>query len=131
MAFTIDKIYLKNSQFDLQNSNIEKIVDNDMKVQIKIDIKKDLLIISLNLKSLVGNKNNQIFSVSVEMIGEFRMVSEMKKKQIEDFANIHGPAIIFPYIREHISNLTTKALIPPFILDPVNFVQMYKERIKE
>jgi preprotein translocase subunit SecB len=42
----------------------------------------------------------------------------------EIFANINGPAIIYPFIREYMANLAMKGGITLF-LPPVNFIKMH------
>lgn len=63
-------------------------------------------------------------SIMVKMAGVFERVGESKLEDLEQFGKINGAAIIFPYIREHITNLSLKAGIPPIILPPVNFTKM-------
>jgi preprotein translocase subunit SecB len=46
----------------------------------------------------------------------------------EEFTSINAPALIFPYIREHITAITQKAGIKPIIIQPINFVALAKER---
>ena len=39
----------------------------------------------------------------------------------------HSPALMFPYIREHISAVTQKAGVKPVLLAPVNVLAMLKD----
>lgn len=67
-------------------------------------------------------------SARVKMAGAFvpKNASEAEKKQ---FGFINAPAIIFPFIREHISSLFTKAVLPGYLLDPVNFVELAEKHM--
>ena len=47
---------------------------------------------------------------------------------LEDFGNVNGAAIIFPYIREQFSNLALKAGLGFIILPPINFVKMAEDK---
>ena len=38
------------------------------------------------------------------------------------------PSILFPYIREVVSNLVSRGGFPQFILPPMNFESMYEQR---
>lgn len=40
------------------------------------------------------------------------------------------PNILFPYVRETISDLVTRAGFPPVLLAPVNFEAMYLQRLQ-
>ena len=65
------------------------------------------------------------------MIGEFRLIGETPlATNLENFGRINGAAIIFPYIREHISSLSIKAGIPPIVLPIVNFLNSANQKQK-
>lgn len=64
------------------------------------------------------------------MLGVFEF-GENLSLPLESFANINAPAIIFPYIREHLSNVSMKAGIQPILLPPINFVQLAKDKQKK
>ncbi|MBC7946200.1 MAG: protein-export chaperone SecB, partial [Burkholderiales bacterium] len=38
------------------------------------------------------------------------------------------PNILFPYVRETISDVVTRAGFPPVILNPMNFETLYQQR---
>jgi preprotein translocase subunit SecB len=61
------------------------------------------------------------------MVGVFECVGESELKDYDLFGRVNGAAIIFPYIREHISGLSLKAGLGPIILPPVNFVGNQKK----
>ena len=42
--------------------------------------------------------------------------------------NIECPNLVFPYIRETISNLSAKAGFPPIIISAINFAQVYQQK---
>lgn len=58
----------------------------------------------------------------IKMVGVFT-IPENPVPPLETFANINGPAIIFPFLREHLASVSMKAGINPIILQPINFVQ--------
>lgn len=56
------------------------------------------------------------------MVGIFECIGESPLKSDYDaFGRVNGAAIIFPYVREHITNLSIKAGIGSILLPPVNF----------
>ena len=48
--------------------------------------------------------------------------SETKNMDLDTFINKHAPALLIPYIREHITNISSKAGITPIILPPINII---------
>lgn len=67
-----------------------------------------------------SDENGTEFSATIKMIGFFEKVGDTELG-IDTFAKINAPAIIYPYIREHLSSLTTKAAVGTVILAPYNF----------
>ncbi len=102
----------------------EKIKNN-----LKIDLEKHIgekqihIIVSVSF-TLFSDEKQNILEASIQMSGYFEMIGDGKELDIETFATINAPAIIFPFIREHLATLTTKAGIGPILLPPVNFTKL-------
>ncbi len=59
--------------------------------------------------------------------GIFQM-KHIAKEQLELLHNIECPNMLFPYLREFISDLTVRAGFAPVILSPVNFAFLYQQK---
>ena len=66
-------------------------------------------------------------SVSVTMLGVFNIVGVPSNEVVNNFGNINGPAILYPFIRESIASLTMKADVPPVLLPTMNFAAAYNQ----
>lgn len=76
--------------------------------------------------------SNAPFTLDAEMGGVFRLHKEIKDaKQIEYIAEISCAAIIFPFLRETIADITRRAGFAPLLLPPVNFVELYHQENKQ
>ncbi|MGB1217190.1 MAG: protein-export chaperone SecB [Saprospiraceae bacterium] len=64
------------------------------------------------------------FRMDITMLGNFEKQGEIKVS-LEDFCNINAPAIIFPYVRQYIRNLSMDAGLNPIMLPVINFVGRY------
>lgn len=74
---------------------------------------------------------NLPFYFSVTGRGTFSFSEELKAEDIDTFKNVNCPAIVFPYVREQVADLTRRSGFPPLHLPPVNFVKMYKEQCEK
>jgi preprotein translocase subunit SecB len=73
--------------------------------------------------SLEGIQNETVkYSIWVKMMGIFDKIGEPSYSD-EQFTTINAPAIIFPFIREHIASLSLKSGIGNILLAPVNFTR--------
>ena len=52
-------------------------------------------------------------------------------EQLEPLLGIACPQILFPYLREAISDLVTRGGFPPVLLSPVSFEALYMQRMQQ
>jgi preprotein translocase subunit SecB len=100
------------------NIEISKsIQDSELSVELTVDIKTG-----------VGEKTD--VEMLVKMVGQFTKSTEIDQIPVDRFAKVNAPAIIFPFVREHIASVSSKAGIPTILLPPINFVKMAEEEDK-
>ena len=121
-GFRINQLLLLESNF----KRLNKVQFEGDMPELKIDINTEVgvqgKVISVEETVTITPKYNDIeqFSFSVKMAGLFECIGDSSLTDYEDFGSVNG-AIIFPYIREHITNLSLKAGLNPIVLPPVNF----------
>ncbi len=91
----------------------------------KYNKKNRIIILSLKL---VLNEKNAPFSFEIESESKFVIEGDPNKKMIEQLSTMNCPAIIFPYLRETIADLTRRAGYPPLHLPSINFVELAQTR---
>jgi len=82
-----------------------------------------ILIVTVNAKE----KERNIFLVEVHQAGIF-FVSGFEKDQQDHILNVYIPSILFPYARETVSDVVSRASFPQLLLAPVNFEAMYAQQ---
>ena len=134
MQFKVIDIRLKKSFFSLN----EEILTEDKEFTIKRELSVGL---SRNdedknlIKVIVQVKNEEKespfnFDLVYEGFFKFDLKEEISDEKIEEVGIINCAAIIFPYLREHLADLTRRSGLPAFHLPPVNFVKVYKNQLK-
>lgn len=122
-GFRIKNLFLLESNF----KRLNKVQFEGDMPELKIDINTEVgvqgKVISVEETVTITQKYNDIeqFSFSVKMAGLFECIGDSSLTDYDDFGRVNGAAIIFPYIREHITNLSLKAGLNPIVLPPVNF----------
>jgi len=113
-------------------------VNFEINSKFKDDKKMDSLIPDIAIDNVIVKKNKELLIIlgvrkiegNVPYYFEIRSAAQFifdklpSKKMLDQFAKINCPAIIFPYIRETVADLTRRAGFPPLHLDPINFVEM-------
>jgi len=72
---------------------------------------------------------NLPINLTVEMGGAFRLDSEPIKEEFERISHIICPAIVFPYLREFVADLTIRSGMVAVTLPPTNFVEAARKRL--
>ncbi len=86
------------------------------------------LVVSIGLRQKVGN-----IPYFFEIIGAglFAFDSIPEGPVLKQLATMNCPAIIFPYVRETIADLTRRSGHKPLHLDPINFVELAKKKAED
>jgi preprotein translocase subunit SecB len=58
-------------------------------------------------------------------------VRNVPAQELEPLLGIGCPTILFPYLRETISDLITRGGFPPVLLSPVSFEALYMQRLQQ
>lgn len=115
----------------LSNSQLKRgfsINDNsNLKISIEQGYSSDIdnkLVVKLGAR--VHFEEDKNFEAFAEMTGIFSHTDKLSFP-LKDFATINAPAILFPFVREHLASLTSKAGLKTILLPPINFIAIAKE----
>ena len=76
--------------------------------------------------------NDQMpFSLEMEFEGLFLLNKRTPKKKAEPFAKINCPAILFPFLRECVADITRRAGFNPLLLPAINFLELVEKEKRE
>jgi len=122
-GFRIHNILLIESNF----SRIDTVAFNnpEIKQNVNIDgavnINPENNMISVKQTLHYSQEFNGVEQVTatISMIGVFEKYGD-SPLNLEQFGRVNGAAIVYPYIREHLSNLSAKAGLGLIFLPPVN-----------
>ncbi|HOE38510.1 MAG TPA: protein-export chaperone SecB [Bacteroidales bacterium] len=122
-GFRINNLILLESKFKRINNVQFEDANLDLNIDTEVSVNKNIISVAETVSVKKTHNNTEQFSFLVKMVGIFECIGESQLKDYEKFGKINGAAIIFPYIREHITNLSMKAGLGPIILPPVNFTK--------
>lgn len=69
------------------------------------------------------------FLVEVEYAGVFDLPGIDDQATVRAVLGARAPAILFPYLREAVSEMIQRAGFPPLLLQPVDFDALYREHL--
>ena len=123
-GFHVSNLLLLESQFNRINRvqfNEETFANLIPKIGVAVDVHGNQITVTEEVTVSQEIDGKTQFSFFVKMVGVFERIGESLLTDGEKFGRVNGAAIIFPYIREHITALSLKAGLEPIILPPINF----------
>jgi len=128
-GFRIHNILLLESNFKRVPNVVfdNPSITQDIRIEgeVTVNAEKNIVSVIQTLHfSQILNEEKQI-TATIKMIGIFEKTGE-SAIDLENFGNVNGAAIIYPYIREHLTSLSVKAGVGIILLPPANFAAYNK-----
>jgi preprotein translocase subunit SecB len=98
------------------NVNAGNVAENDYEVALSVEGKAE-------------NAGKLMFSFELVYAGVFRIVNVPKENQ-HPLVMIECPRLLFPFAREIIATAVRDGGFPPLMLDPVDFVGLYRQNME-
>jgi preprotein translocase subunit SecB len=131
-SFQIEKLYVKDLSLELPNApQVFLQTENpQLEIQVRNDGQKfaDALyevVVTVTVTARVGEKT--LFLAEAAQAGIFSL-RDIPDADIGPLLGIACPNILYPYVREAISDMVTRAGFPPVLLAPVSFEALYAQR---
>ena len=129
-VFSIEKIYVKDLSLEIPNAPQAFLERETPQVDIQLHhnsqnvdegVYQTTLTVTVTAK--VGEKT--LFLVEASQAGIF-VARNIPATEMEAVLGIACPNILFPYVREVISDTVVRAGFPPVVLNPVNFEAIFQ-----
>lgn len=131
--FAIQKIYVKDISFETPNS--PEVFNKEWKPQINVEIDTkgreiadDVHEIVLGVTVTAKFEDTVAFLVEVQQAGIF-VIKNFQDAEKGMMIGSYCPSLLFPYVREVVSDIVTKGGFPQFLLQPVNFDALYQQHL--
>lgn len=133
--FNIQKLYLKDFSFESPGAPESfQFQQWDPKVELNMSNKQQrvadsLYEVVLTVTVTVSQDDNTMFLIEVHQAGLFAIAGYAE----DDLAYLLGSqcmTVLFPYVRETISDISIRGGFPPLLLSPVNFDTLYQQHLE-
>lgn len=131
-TFQVEKLYVKDLSLEVPNA--PQVFMQADSPQLEIQVRHEStpfgeglynVVVTVTVTARAGEKT--IFLAEVAQAGIFT-ARAIPQADLEPLLAIGCPTILYPYAREAISDLVTRAGFPAVVLQPISFEQMYMER---
>jgi len=84
--------------------------------------------VTLSVEGKAENGGKTIFSFELAYAGVFR-IQNVPQENLHPLIMIECPRLLFPFARNIIASATRDAGYPPLLLDPIDFVGLYRQNL--
>lgn len=121
-GFTVRNILLMETEFRrINNVTFGEELKGNMDINTQVGIDGNFINVAETVIVTQSVQDEVQVSIKVTMVGVFEKIGDSIIADLEEFGRVNGAAILFPYIREHVTSLSLKAGLGPIILPPINF----------
>ncbi len=134
--FSIQKLYLKDASFESPDTpqsfrftKWEPKIDLNL-TNTQTHIEGDVFEAVLCVTATIKLEEKTAFLIEVHFAGLFSIsgFDEIEQKYL---LGSQAMNVLFPYVREVVSDMTVRGGFPPLILSPVNFDALYQQHLKQ
>ena len=131
-TFQIEKVYVKDLSLEIPHAPKVFLEQTQPQLEVRIDTAADgftegyyEVTVSATVTARVGERT--VFLAEAVQAGIFA-VRNVPQQELEPLLGIACPTVIFPYLRETISDLVVRGGFPPVLLAPLSFETLYLQR---
>lgn len=86
--------------------------------------------VELKLEAAAKDGEEVLFNVELVYAGVFR-IQNLPQDALQAAVLVECPRMLFPFARQIIADATRNGSFPPLMIDPVDFAQLFRQRVAE
>ncbi|AHA27513.1 protein-export chaperone SecB [Candidatus Liberibacter americanus] len=132
-VFSVVNQYIKDLSFEAPESPVFFIKEQNKqpKIQINVQVNSNSIsddcfdvLLSFNIEAKIDEK--VIFILELSYGGVFR-ITNFSKENMPLILLVECPRLLFPFVRQIISNTVKDAGFPPLMIDNIDFLKLLKK----
>lgn len=134
-VFSIEKIYVKDLSLEVPNAPQIFLEREAPQIDVQLHTTSGVVsegvyetVLTVTITAKLQEKT--MFLVEAVQAGIFQ-IRNVPAQEIDPVLGIACPNILFPYLREVVSDVVTRAGFPPVLLNPVNFEAIYQQQLQQ
>jgi len=134
-TFQIEKIYVKDLSLEIPHAPQVFVEQAQPQIDVQIQsgearFQEDYYEVTLSVTVTARAGERTLFLAEAVQGGIFAL-RNVPEADLGPLLGIACPTVLFPYLRETISDLITRGGFPPLLLSPVSFEQLYLQRLQQ
>lgn len=132
--FNIEKLYVKDLSLEIPNAPAIFLERENPQVDLQLNTSSSQIeegvyevTITVTVTAKIGEKEKVMFLVEAKQTGIFQL-RNLPAQEMEPVLAVVCPNILYPYLREVVSDVVVRAGFAPVILSPINFDVLYQQQ---
>jgi preprotein translocase subunit SecB len=132
---TVQKIFVKDASFEVPNA--PAIFQEQAQPQVQLNLSQkvgkfgdDLYEVVLTVTVTCKMNEKTAYLAEVQQAGVFGLTGFTQQSDLQAVLATYCPHTLFPFARQAIADLVLQGGFPPFVLQPINFEQLYAEQLR-
>ena len=132
--FNIEKIYVKDLSLEIPHAPGIFLERENPSIDLQLHSQATLIeeglfevMITITVTSKLKEKDKVVFLIEAKQAGIFQ-VRNLPQQEVEQVLGVVCPNIVFPYLREVVSDVAVRAGFAPVLLNPINFDVLYQQQ---
>jgi preprotein translocase subunit SecB len=130
----VQKIYVKDASFEVPGAPTIFQENGQPQVQLNLSQKVSTIaenvyevVLTITVTCKIGERT--AYLAEVQQAGVFSLVG-FNQADLQAVLGTYCPTTLFPYARQVVSEMVLNGGFPPFVLQPINFDQLYAEQMR-
>ncbi|MCX7281716.1 MAG: protein-export chaperone SecB [Alphaproteobacteria bacterium] len=91
----------------------------------------DMFEVELKIRVDAKNDGKPLFLLEVAYAGIFRLSNVVDTATQQMILLIQAPHMLFPFVRRIVSDVVRDGGMPPLMIEPIDFMQLYQARVAQ
>ena len=134
---SVNAQYIKDLSFENPSApNSLVSITKNPQIDLSLDLnisplpEEDFFEVELSIEAKAFNENQTLFVIELKYAGIFHLIN-VNDEEKNLLLAIHCPAMIFPFARKIIADVTQDGGFQPLMIDPIDFGALYNKKISE
>ena len=132
--FNIEKLYVKDLSLEIPHAPAVFLERESPQIDLQLhsqstSIEEGLFEVTLTVTvtAKLVEKDKVIFLIEAKQAGIFQL-RNLPQEELEPILGVACPNILYPYLREVVSDVSVRAGFAPVLLGPINFDALYLQQ---
>lgn len=108
---------------------------NNPNVQVNFNVQaqtidEDIYEVALTIEASAKTDDGSLYALELVYAGVFRL-KDLPQQAMRPVLFIECPALLFPFVRRLVADLSREGGFPPLFLDPIDFAGLYRQRMMQ